>query len=97
MDVTIPQTLDRIALRARFDRVDSGSKPDLAVDLAMNDLVNQDRASEPIDVAALVAEAEASLARGESRVWSPDLEEEIWQRALEMNSLGLPPARHVCP
>lgn len=97
MNVTIPLPLDPIARRAQFDRVDRGSKPNRVVDLAMNDLTNQDRSSEPVDVAALLAEAEASLARGEGRVWSSELREEIIERAREMIRLGIPPSRHVCP
>lgn len=97
MIVTIPLPLDRIARRARCDRVDGLCEPDHVVDQAMSELADQDRPREPIDVAALIAEAEASLAHGEGRAWSPELRWEIIKRAKEKIRLGIPPAPHLRP
>ncbi len=97
MDVTIPMALDRIARRSQRDGLDDPSKPDQVIDQAMSDLADHDQPSESIDVAALIAEAEASLALGEGRVWSPELRREIIERARTKIQQGLPPAPHVCP
>jgi antitoxin ParD1/3/4 len=45
----------------------------------------------------LVAEAEESIARGETYEWTPELMDEIIREADEADRMGLPIADHVKP
>lgn len=58
MNVTIPLPLNRLVRCVRCDEADGPCTPDQLMDQAMNDLAEQDPPPEPIDVAALVGEAE---------------------------------------
>jgi Arc/MetJ-type ribon-helix-helix transcriptional regulator len=45
---------------------------------------------------ALVQEGDDAYARGDYVEWTPELMDQIWEEAMEMNRLGLPLDPEVC-
>jgi hypothetical protein len=59
-------------------------------------LVDLDRKVRLNRLRALIQEADDEFERGEYDVWTPDLMDQIWDEAMEMNRRGLPLDPDVC-
>jgi putative addiction module CopG family antidote len=93
MLITVPADLEE-TIR---EKVESGEydDPSAVIRAAMRLLERRDQKLQ--ELRALVAEAQASIERGDGRELTPELWEEIERDVDEAIQLGLRPSPHVCP
>jgi antitoxin ParD1/3/4 len=92
MDVTVPPRYEALIR----EKVEQGDYLDASavIEEALRLLEERDRLRR---LRQLIDEGDADIARGDVVAWTPQLHEEVMQRAIEDAKAGKQPAPHVVP